>query len=264
MRGSTPIQPIADSHFHSAAIAARGIDIGEILRDLIAGGGGPMLDVGIEPEDVPERERLVGGIAGVYRSVGLHPSSTNRADPETACRLIESHLDSGGFAAVGETGLDWYRMYAPKEVQIELFLFHLEAAKRYNLPVIIHNRSADEDVLRLLTAHRPPRGGVMHCFSSTPEWVDRFVELGMFVSFAGNVTFKNAGDLRTAAERVPEELLLVETDAPFLAPHPHRGRDNHPGLLVHTLQAVAEARKDTPEHVATVTSQNLLKYLQEC
>lgn len=252
---------ISDSHFHSAAIAARGLDIAAILDELFDHDAGPMLDVGIEPEDVEARFRLVGGFENVYRSVGLHPSSTGRPDRTEALQRIERELQRGVYRAVGETGLDWYRLYAPMDVQIELFTAHLKMASAFNLPVIVHNRDADEDTLRLLSAFTPPRGGVMHCFSGTPEWVDRFLEIGMYISFAGNVTFKKAETLRDAARRVPPDRLLIETDAPFLSPHPLRGRDNHPGLLGYTLHVVADARGDSPEKLATQTRRNLERML---
>lgn len=220
-----------------------------------------MLDVGIEPEDVEDRRRLVGGFKDVYRSVGLHPSSTGRPDRNDALQRIEGELQRGGYHAVGETGLDWYRMYAPREVQIELFSAHLKIASAFDLPVIVHNRDADEDTLRLLSEYAPPKRGVMHCFSSAPEWVERFVEIGMYISFAGNVTFKNAEALREAARRVPTDRLLIETDAPFLSPHPFRGRDNHPGLIGRTLRVVAESRNCFPEELATQTRENLERLL---
>ena len=253
---------LADSHFHSTAIADRGLDPGEIISELRAAGAGPMLDVAITPEDAPRQRELTGEIEGVYYSLGLHPSSTGRDDWADALTLIRDGIAAGGYHAVGETGLDWYRMYAPRERQRELFAAHLSLADQHALPVIVHNREADEDCLELIREFRPRAGGVMHCFSSAPEWVAPFLDAGMYISFAGNLTFKNAASLREAIALVPTDRVLLETDAPFLAPHPHRGRPNHPGLLVHTLEVAARARGTTAEELATQTSENLSRLLR--
>jgi TatD DNase family protein len=235
----------------------RGLDPGKIISELRAAGAGPMLDVAINPEDAPRQRELTGDIDGVYYSLGLHPGSTGRADWAEALELIRAGLATGGYRAVGETGLDWYRMYAPRERQRELFAAHLELADHHALPVIVHNRDADDDCLELIRAVHPHAGGVMHCFSSAPEWVKRFLDAGMYISFAGNLTFKSAANLREAVALVPADRLLLETDAPFLAPHPHRGQPNHPGLLVHTLEVAAEMRGTTPDALAERTAENL-------
>lgn len=253
---------IADSHFHSVAMAERGLDPAMILSDLARSGGGPFLDVAITPEDTDRQRELTGAIPGIAYSCGLHPSHTGRDDADDAIDLLCRRLATETFVAVGETGLDWYRRYAPRDRQLSLFRRHLELAVERSLPIIIHNRQADADVLRALEEFRPPAGGIMHCFSSDPEWVEAFVAAGMHISFAGNVTFKRAEALRKAAAIVPAERLLVETDAPFLAPHPYRGRDNHPGFLRHTIDAVATARGESPESVAEQTAGNLARLLR--
>lgn len=281
---------VSDSHFHSTAMADRGLDPNAILRELRAAGAGTMLDVAITPDDVERQRELTGGIDDVYYTVGLHPGSTGRddwaalMDRVTEELAVTSESSSGAssdaiatadasvsgrqtprrrrYHAVGETGLDWYRMYAPRERQELLFRRHLELADAVSLPVIVHNRDADEDCLRLLTDVAPSAGGVMHCYSSGPEWVDRFVDAGMYISFAGNVTFKNAGPLREACVRVPAERLLVETDAPFLAPHPHRGRSNDPRMLRYTIAVIAEVLGVPPQEVAETTRVNLRRMLR--
>ncbi len=242
-------------------MADRGLDPEEILNELRRHDAGPMVDVAIVPEDAARRRELTGMIPDVHYTMGLHPGSSGREDWEYALNLIREELATGRYRAVGETGLDWYRMYAPRERQLELFRRHLAMADEFSLPVVVHNRSADEDCLALIREFSPGRGGVMHCYSSGPEWVTPFLDAGLYISFAGNVTFRNAGELREAARRVPEERLLVETDAPFLAPHPHRGRTNHPGYLPVTIAALAEARGVSPEHLAETTSANLRSFL---
>ena len=255
------VSMLSDSHFHSIAMAGRGLDPVEILTELREKGAGPMLDVAIEPEDGSLMRRLTGGIDEVYHSCGLHPGKTAREDREEALERVESELSSGYYRAVGETGLDWYRMYAPRETQITLFERHLDLAARFDLPVIVHNREADRDCLDRLVHASLPRGGVMHCFSSSPEWVAPFLDAGMYISFAGNLTFRNAASLREAIRLVPRDRLLLETDAPFLAPHPHRGTPNHPGLLSYTLQVAAELLGERAEDVARRTAANLKRML---
>ena len=257
-----PVVPhLSDSHFHSTAMADRGLDPRSILTDLRAAHGGIMLDVAIEPEDCARQRQLTGGVPHVYYSAGVHPSRSDREDWDTAFSRVEAKINGGAYHAVGETGLDWFRMYAPRERQLTLFERHLSLAQRARLPVIVHNREADQDVLEALRRIPPSVPGVMHCFSSDREWVKRFLDAGMFISFAGNVTFKNASGLRDALRYVPEEQLLLETDAPFLAPHPYRGRDNHPGLLVHTVRVAAAERGLTPERLAEITERNLATML---
>ena len=222
---------------------------------------GPLLDVAIQPEDSARQRQLSGAISGVYYSCGLHPSRTDREDWHTALQMVERQISDGGYHAVGETGLDWYRMYAPRDRQRELFHHHLVLSRRLNLPVIVHNREADQDVLEMLRAADLSTMGVMHCFSSKPEWVHRFLDVGMYISFAGNLTFKNAQPLREAAQLVPDDRLLVETDAPFLAPDPVRGRPNHPGYLSHTVQRVADVRNTTPERIGELVAENLARMI---
>ncbi|HEV3478393.1 MAG TPA: TatD family hydrolase, partial [Gaiellaceae bacterium] len=157
-----------------------------------------------------------------------------------ALRALLEHECAVG---VGETGLDFYREYAPHDRRRALFERQLDLARELELPVVIHNRAADGDVVDALT--RFEGDVVLHCFSS-PAMLPAALERGYYVSFAGNVTYRNAADLRVAAAVVPRERLLVETDAPYLSPQPRRGRPNEPANVVHTLAAVAAARKEDP------------------
>ncbi len=245
-----------DTHFHSAAVANSGIAPAGLLEKLFGAGMGMIVDVAIQPEDVIVNRALSERFPRLLRTCGIHPSISDRQDWLKALEMVEREIASGDFAAVGETGLDWYRMYAPRPRQLDLFQRHLEAAVRHDLPVIVHNREADRDCLELLSRHPPARGGVMHCFSSQPEWVQRFVDVGMYISFAGNVTFRSAETLREAARLTPEDRLLLETDAPFLAPHPHRDRVNQPGMVVFTYSVVAEARGCSVEKVRDTVAAN--------
>lgn len=251
------IHDLSDSHFHSAAMAERGLDVGSIIAELAGRDAGILVDVAIEPEDLVRRRELTGEYPKILYSAGIHPSRSGRVDWSEAIELCSRQLETESIAAVGELGLDWYREYAPRPRQIEIAEAQLALALRFDLPVIVHNREADADVAGLLRTAGLPRGGVMHCFSSGAEWVAPFLDLDMYISFAGNVTFPSAQRLREAAALVPDDRLLVETDAPFLAPVPHRGRPNHPGLIIHTYEMLAEVRGVPPRHLIELVATNV-------
>ena len=252
---------LSDSHFHSTAMHDRGMDPRQLLRAFRDTYAGPLLDVAIQPEDPARQRELSGSVSSVYYTCGLHPSRTDREDWQAAVQTVEREINGGGYHAVGETGLDWFRMYASRERQRELFHHHLQIARRTKLPIIVHNREADQDVLEMIRDADLSTMGVIHCYSSGPEWVRPFLDAGMYISFAGNLTFKSATALREAAQLVPDDRLLLETDAPFLAPHPVRGQSNHPGLLPHTLQRMAELRDTAPEQLGEQVAENLARMI---
>ena len=179
----------------------------------------------------------------VWAIVGVHPHDAASGDVEEI-RLLQRHPK---VVAVGETGLDWFRDYAPRDDQRRIFEAQLGLATELGKPVVIHTRAADEDTLAALSGF----GGtvVLHCFSS-PHLLPAALERGWYVSFAGNATYKNAPELRVAAAQVPADRILAETDCPYLAPQPVRGRRNEPAYVVHTVAALAAARGVTPEELA--------------
>jgi TatD DNase family protein len=157
--------------------------------------------------------------------------------------------------AIGETGLDYYRDSAPPEVQRDWFRAHIEIAKQAGKALMIHDRDAHEDVLRILAADGPPEHVIFHCFSGDAAMAKRCAEAGYVISFAGNVTFSSAQPLRDAAAAAPADLILAETDAPFLTPVPNRGRPNSPAMVAHTLRAIAEVKQmDVAKLCAAVTA----------
>jgi TatD DNase family protein len=176
---------------------------------------------------------------GVHAVVGVHPHEAGTQHDLDALRALLAHPKA---VAVGEIGLDYFRDYAPHDAQAELFDAQLEIARELGKPVVIHTRAADADTL----AHLEGFDGtvVLHCFSS-PHLLPTALERGWYVSFAGNITYKNASDLRLAATQVPVDRLLVETDCPYLAPQPVRGKTNEPAYVVHTLAQLAETRGET-------------------
>lgn len=171
----------------------------------------------------------------VWAVVGWHPHEAAEADVPA----LEPLLAHDRVVALGECGLDYYRDHAPRDVQRRVFAEQIDLANARGLPLVIHTRDADDDTFELLRAAVVPV--VLHCFSSAGR-VDEAVERGYFCSFAGNVTYPSAGELREAAARVPDDLLLAETDSPYLAPVPHRGRRNRPAYVMRTLDCLAEVR----------------------
>lgn len=252
---------MVDSHFHSSALRSRGVDPDALLRDLTDHGMGALVDVAIQPEEMEDTASRNTSYSELYRTCGLHPSLAGRTDWREALSKVDSLLASGRFSAVGETGLDWFRLYAPSERQLEIFEAQLSLARRWDRPVIVHNREADRDCLQMIQRASLPRGGIMHCFSSGPEWISPFLDEGMYISFAGNLTYRSAHALRDALRLVPGNRLLFETDSPFLAPHPYRGKTNHPGMVAYVYAIAAETRGCAVEELIRITAENLRSLL---
>lgn len=183
---------------------------------------------------------------GVYAALGIHPHGAGGGEAERVDELRELLQDDRA-VAVGETGLDFFRDYAPPDAQLRLFQRHLELATELRKPVVIHTRDADDEVAAALAGFDRPV--VLHCFSS-PRLLPVALERRYYVSFAGNVTFPKAEELRAAATQVPADRLLAETDSPYLAPQPRRGRPNEPANVVHTVAALAAARGDDAADLA--------------
>jgi TatD DNase family protein len=191
---------------------------------------------------------------GVHAALGLHPHQAGAVGDGEVAELRDLFTDSRA-VAVGETGLDYYRDYAPRERQLALFRAQAELAVELGKALVVHSRAADEDTAAVLAELPSDHPVVLHCFSSV-GLLGPALERGYFVSFAGNVTYPKAGELRTAAARVPAERLLAETDSPYLAPQQLRGRRNEPAHVVHTLAALAEARSEKPDELERTIDAN--------
>ncbi|NQU49438.1 MAG: TatD family hydrolase, partial [Planctomycetes bacterium] len=176
--------------------------------------------------------------------------------PEPIRAMLEQLADAGGFHAIGETGLDFFREWCAPEVQIKGFEAHLQLASQLNLPVIIHCREAGLAVLEVLKNQKSSVAGIMHCFAEGPDMVQAFLDLGLHISFAGNMTYPKSQHLRDAAKLVPMDRILVETDAPFLAPQPKRGKRNEPAYVAYTLERLAEVKEVTVKELAEQTYHN--------
>jgi len=223
---------VIDTHAHL------GDDAREVIERARAVGVTRIVTVATTLVGARQSIELADAHEGVYVSLGIHP---HEAATFELSRLgeLQALLDHPRVVAVGETGLDYFRDYAPAAAQQELFAAQLTLARDAAKPVVIHTRAADDDTRASLEAHAGPV--ILHCFSSEPLLAPA-LEHGWYVSFAGNVTYKNAYDLRAAARRVPADRLLVETDSPYLAPQAVRGRRNEPAYITHTYAGLAEVR----------------------
>jgi len=213
------------------------------------------LVAGVTLERLPAMMDIVARFDNLYAAVGVHPDGEGGDEP-TAERLLELALHPR-VVAIGETGLDYYRLQGDLEWQRRRFRVHIDAARRCGKPLIIHTRAARLDTLRILEEERAGEvGGVFHCFTEDRETAWKAVDLGFYVSFSGILTFKNAVDLREIAAELPLERLLVETDAPYLAPVPHRGKLNEPAYVHHVAEELARVRNLPLAALAEATTAN--------
>jgi TatD DNase family protein len=232
---------VIDTHAHLDALA----DPAAAIARAREAGVTRIVTVGTDPDSWARALGLAEEHEGVYAVLGLHPhESAANVDLDR----LPSLLVHPKVVGLGEIGLDYYRDYAPREAQSKAFVYQLMLAKQARVPVVIHNRAADEDTVSILGQWFDGTV-ILHCFSSVPLLADA-LDRGWYVSFAGNVTYKNAGDLREAARAVPPERILAETDCPYLSPQPVRAKTNEPAHVVHTLAALAEARREDVEELA--------------
>ena len=227
----------------------------ELVRRAREAGVGTILTVGTSVEGSRAALALADEHDEVYAILGIHPHEAGAAEGVDGLRDLLQHERA---VAVGETGLDFYRDYAPHDRQLALFRKHLELAGELGKPVVIHNRAADEEVLEQLASF--DGAVVLHCFSY-PGALATALERGYYVSFAGNVTYKNASELRVAASQVPGDRLLAETDCPYLSPEPRRGRPNEPANVLHTVEALARVRGVEPAELAAQIDANAARVI---
>lgn len=212
--------------------------------------------VGCDAEDSSQAMALAQSVPNAFFSAGFHPHEASRWNLQKKQKLEELSRDPK-CVAVGEVGLDYYRNLSPKEDQRRVFIEMLTLAKSRELPLIIHCRQAADEMVSLLKEQGPfPSSGVMHCFSGDSKYLEDCLKLGFYVSFAGNLTFANAEELRERAAEVPIERLLTETDSPYLTPAPFRGTRNEPCRIAHTIAKLAEIQRKSPEEMSKVTAGN--------
>ena len=220
-----------------------------------------MLCVAVNLEEYPQILELSDAHEFIYPSVGVHPNETKGEDPSVQ-RLVDLGTDDR-VVAIGETGLDYYRSSGELDWQRERFVRHIEAARIVKKPIIVHSRNAPEDTISIMRDNQAREaGGVMHCFTGDYKMAKAALNEGFYISFSGIVTFKNAKDLAEVAKKIPMDKLLIETDAPYLAPVPKRGKENQPAYVRHTAEFLAELRGISLESLAEQTTINFLDLFQ--
>lgn len=215
-----------------------------------------MINVGTDLESSKQSVALAEQYDFVHAAAGIHPHDAGTATPEDLCQ-IAGLLKHPKIVAIGEVGLDYFRNLSTAEAQIKILVQFFDLSKQHGLPLILHIRDAYDDVIGLLKAHfKPPIRAVSHCFSSNRETMEKLLELGLFISFAGPVTYKKNDPLREAAQTCPLDRIMIETDAPFLAPQLHRGKRNEPSYLIETAKKIAEVKGISLDELAQASSRN--------
>ncbi len=237
--------PALDAHTHLDLIEQ---PVAEVLAAARAAGIERVVTVGVDAASSRWSASCAAEHDGVYAAVAIHPNETataarTPAERDAVLAGLAALAAQPRVRAIGETGLDYYRDHATPQVQREWFRAHIDLAKRSGRALMIHDRDAHEDVLRILAEEGPPDRVVFHCFSGDAAMAKRCAEAGYFMSFAGNLTFSSAQPLRDAAAAAPAELLLAETDAPFLTPVPQRGKPNTPAMVAHTVRYLADLKQ---------------------
>ena len=240
---------IIDSHAHYDD-SSFDADREDVLRELFSGEICKIVNIGCSVKSSYSSVKLAEEYAGIYAAVGLHPDAADEIDRIEEIRRL---CGNKKVVAVGEIGLDYHYEGHSRDIQKKAFEEQLKLAAELDMPVVIHSRDAWEDTMGLLRKYRPK--GVMHCFSGSAETAREIVEMGMYVGFTGVVTFKNAKKALKALEAVPLDRLLVETDCPYMAPEPNRGKRNYSGYLPYTIAAMA-AKGVSPDEMAEITAEN--------
>jgi TatD DNase family protein len=248
---------LIDSHCHLDM--DRYNDLDDVISSAVHAGVRRTITIGIDLESSRKAVALAQRHPEIYAAVGIHPHSAEEVS-ESACRELEKLAKNDRVVAYGEIGLDYAKQYAPVNIQQQAFILQLSLAKKLGLPVVIHDRDAHEDTMDALRKEAPfPAGGVMHCFSGDMELAEQVLELGFYISIPGIVTFNKADTLQKVAASVPMDRLLLETDGPFLAPVPWRGKTNMPAYLPYTADKIAKLRNISINEVARATALNTEK-----
>jgi TatD DNase family protein len=254
---------VIDSHCHLDS-AEFNDDREAVIERAIAAGVEHMLAIGTGegPPDLEAGLRLADKYPAFFATVGIHPHDAAKAGPDDF-KCLADLLAHPKVVAIGEIGLDYHYDFSPREVQNRVFIRQMEIAASAKKPIVIHTREAWDDTLALIEQHWPPDGigGILHCFSGGSVEARRALDLGFYLSFGGIVTFPKALAVQEAAKSAPRDRILIETDAPYLAPVPKRGKRNEPALIVHTARKIAELRGESYEELCNTTAENFRRLL---
>ncbi len=248
---------LIDSHCHLDRLDLTPYqgDLHQAIQAAFDAGVSHMLCVGIDLESFSAVRQLAESYANIFASVGVHPLHEESQAPDVA--TLVKLADHQKVIAIGETGLDYHYGKGDLSWQRDYFRTHLQAAREVGKPVIVHSRSAKEDTLKILREEQAGQAaGVLHCFTEDLDMAEQAIDLGFYISFSGIITFKNAGDLREVVKALPLERILIETDSPYLAPMPYRGKSNEPKYVEKVAECVADLKAVPVDEVKAVTSQN--------
>jgi len=250
---------LIDSHCHLDFPELASDEAGVLARARTAGVAA-MLTIGTRLDQFERVRAIAERHENIWCSVGVHPHEAKEEGQRTPDRLVEA-AGHAKVIGIGETGLDFYYEHSPRDRQAEVFRVHAAAARATGLPLIVHTRDADPETIRILQEEvaKGPLTGVIHCFSTGRELAEKALEFGFYISLSGIITFKNAGTLREIVRDLPLDRILVETDAPYLAPVPYRGRRNEPAYVAATAAAVAALKGVEPDELAAVTTDNFFR-----
>ncbi|MBA1445804.1 MAG: TatD family hydrolase [Chromatiales bacterium] len=255
---------LVDSHCHldRVDLEAYDNDFKRLVQTTLDSGVQHLLCVSIDLESWPDMVSLVEPYPEISLSVGVHPNDKDRHEP-TVDELVKL-AQTSRVVAIGETGLDYFRSEGDLTWQQSRFRHHIQASKACGKPLIIHTRAAKADTIRIMQEEGADQaGGVMHCFTEDLQMAEQALEMGFYISFSGIITFRNAADLRDVASKVPLERLLVETDSPYLAPVPHRGKSNQPLYVARVAECIAELRGISVDSLADQTTENFYRCFPE-
>ncbi|MBL8378238.1 MAG: TatD family hydrolase [Burkholderiales bacterium] len=248
---------LVDSHCHLDFDDFKD-DLSGILERMVEAGVGHAVCIAVTLEALSAVRAVAAQSDRLFATVGVHPDYPDVREPDVRS-LVELATDARTIA-IGETGLDYYRLSGDLEWQRNRFRTHIRAARETGLPLVVHTRAAAADTLRILREERAHEaGGVMHCFTESLDFARAAIDMNFMISFSGIVTFRNARDLKEVAKAIPLERILVETDAPYLAPVPHRGKTNEPALVAHVAQEVARLRQIAFDDVVAATTMNFFR-----
>ncbi|PKQ07312.1 MAG: LuxR family transcriptional regulator [Alphaproteobacteria bacterium HGW-Alphaproteobacteria-11] len=250
---------LIDSHCH-LDFPDFGPEVEEVVTRAHAAGVGLMVTISTKVSEFDRVRAVAERFPHVFCTVGIHPHEA-ASEPETDTATLVEMAKHPKVVGIGETGLDYYYEHSPRAAQQRNFRAHIAAARETGLPLVVHTRDADDDTAQILDEETGKGAfpGLLHCFSSGPQLAEKALELGLYISLSGILTFKTADELRATAAKVPLDRLLVETDAPYLAPVPKRGKRNEPAFVVHTAEKLAEVKGVSAAQLAEATTANFLR-----
>jgi len=249
---------LIDSHAHLEMPEFKK-DLTEVLQRAKESGVEYIFTVGTEPRDWKRALEIALSNSWIYTILGVHPHNAKEIDEKTYS-VLKNLCEHEKVRAYGEIGLDFFRNHSPRDIQIQRFREQIALAKELKLPIVVHDREAHQETLEILRTEKGwENGGVIHCFSGDEAMAKACIDMGFYISIPGSITYKNAGPYLELVKKLPLDSLLVETDAPFLAPVPFRGKRNEPGYVRYTAQKIAEIKKVPFERVAEATTRNALK-----